>query len=40
MDLVHAVIVYSDLLSAQVKIRHLAVQEWNNNENNNCRMSQ
>jgi hypothetical protein len=24
----------------QVKIRHMAVQEWNNNKNYNCRMSQ
>ena len=36
MDLVHAVVGNSDLLSAQVKIRHMAVIESNNNENYNC----
>jgi len=35
VDMVHAVVGYSYLLSAQVKIRHMAVQEKNNNENYN-----
>jgi len=33
VDLVHAVVGNRDLLSAQLKIRHMAVQEYNNNEN-------
>ena len=36
MDLVHAVVGNSDLLSAQVKIRHMAFQEYSNNGNCNC----
>jgi len=36
VDLVHTVVGNSDLLSAQVKIRHMAVQEENNSENYNC----
>jgi hypothetical protein len=35
VDLVHAVIGNSDLFSTQVKIGHMAVQEWNNKENYN-----
>ena len=40
MDLVHAIVGNSDLLSAHVKIRHMDVKESNNNENYNCLMSQ
>jgi len=39
VDLVHAVVGNRDLLSAQLKIRHMAVQESNNNENYICWMS-
>jgi len=35
VDLVHAIVGNSYLLSAQVKIRNMAVQEKNNNENYN-----
>jgi len=35
VGLVHAVVGNSDLLSAQMKIRHMAVLEWINNENCN-----
>ena len=40
VDLVHAVVGNSDLLSAQVKIRHVSIQGENNNGSYNCSMSQ
>jgi len=33
VDSVYAVVGNRDLLSAELKIRHMAVQEYNNNEN-------